>query len=261
MLTKNLHDAPGSAHRSTASACCCARAMRGSSIWYCCGARTRLPALLGNLRVWKASSYSPLVDRCCRNGAGNSRCAEPIMPEHDAQHRDAARVHRCASTSLTVRTWLRVSFVRNTAIICRRFGSVGRASSAATTRSSIIGTSASMCCGETLQVRTSRCGRTSFAGVQPWRSCLDDKPEGLPGKCPLPISSSCAIRIRLRKETLMLNELYLAVLYRPVAGAATGLLSRLLAKSRPEEMRAELADCARCVREAVADSGGLSRAL
>lgn len=38
-------------------------------------ARTRLPALLGNLSVWKASSYSPLVTDV-PNGAGIRR-AEP----------------------------------------------------------------------------------------------------------------------------------------------------------------------------------------
>jgi type IV secretion system protein VirB4 len=47
---------------------------------------------------------------------------------------------------------------------------------------------------------------------------------------------------RLRNETLMLNELYLSVLYRPVAGLATGWLSRALMKSRRDGSRAELAD-------------------
>ncbi len=69
-----------------------------------------------------------------------------------------------------------------------------------------------------------------------------DKPEGTPIKCLFADQLESRYRERLRKETLMLNELYLAVLYRPIAGAAPGLLSRLLAKSRPEEMRAELAD-------------------
>jgi type IV secretion system protein VirB3 len=33
--------------------------------------RTRMPALLGNLRVWKASSYSPLdIELACRGGGG-----------------------------------------------------------------------------------------------------------------------------------------------------------------------------------------------
>lgn len=47
---------------------------------------------------------------------------------------------------------------------------------------------------------------------------------------------------RLRNETLMLNELYLAVLYRPVAGTATGLLSRALVKARRDSRQTELAD-------------------
>jgi type IV secretion system protein VirB4 len=49
-------------------------------------------------------------------------------------------------------------------------------------------------------------------------------------------------RRRLREETLMLNELYLAVLYRPVAGKATGLLSRAIAKAQRDALRAELTD-------------------
>jgi type IV secretion system protein VirB4 len=49
-------------------------------------------------------------------------------------------------------------------------------------------------------------------------------------------------RRRLREETLMLNELYLAVLYRPVAGKATGLLSRAIARTQRDALRAELAD-------------------
>ena len=47
---------------------------------------------------------------------------------------------------------------------------------------------------------------------------------------------------RLREETLMINELYLSVLYRPIAGKATGLLSRAFAKARRDSPRAELAD-------------------
>jgi type IV secretion system protein VirB4 len=69
-----------------------------------------------------------------------------------------------------------------------------------------------------------------------------DKAEGLRDKCPFADQLESRYRDRLRKETLMLNELYLAVLYRPIAGAAPSLLSRLLAKSRQDGMRAELAD-------------------
>jgi type IV secretion system protein VirB4 len=47
---------------------------------------------------------------------------------------------------------------------------------------------------------------------------------------------------RLREQTLMVNELYLSVLYRPVAGMATGWLSRVLAKAQPTAVFAELAD-------------------
>jgi type IV secretion system protein VirB4 len=47
---------------------------------------------------------------------------------------------------------------------------------------------------------------------------------------------------RLCEETLMVNELYLAVLYRPVPGKATGWLSRVLARTRRDAGLAELAD-------------------
>ena len=40
---------------------------------------------------------------------------------------------------------------------------------------------------------------------------------------------------RLSRETLMLNELYLTVLFRPVVGAAPSLLAKLLARSRSED--------------------------
>jgi type IV secretion system protein VirB4 len=49
-------------------------------------------------------------------------------------------------------------------------------------------------------------------------------------------------RRRLSAETLMLNELYVAVLYRPVSGAATGLLARAIAHTQRTAWRAELAD-------------------
>ncbi len=46
----------------------------------------------------------------------------------------------------------------------------------------------------------------------------------------------------LAREVLMVNELYLSVVYRPVAGAAPGLLSRLVARHQPLAYAAELAD-------------------
>ncbi len=47
---------------------------------------------------------------------------------------------------------------------------------------------------------------------------------------------------RLSAEILMVNELYLSVVYRPVAGAAPGLLSRIASKHAPQAHAAELAD-------------------
>lgn len=47
---------------------------------------------------------------------------------------------------------------------------------------------------------------------------------------------------RLAGETLMVNELYLAIVYRPTAGVATGAVARLLSRTRPEESRLELMD-------------------
>jgi type IV secretion system protein VirB4 len=46
---------------------------------------------------------------------------------------------------------------------------------------------------------------------------------------------------RLAGETLMVNELYVALLYRPAAGAAAGALSRLLSRARPSDAQRELA--------------------
>ncbi len=49
-------------------------------------------------------------------------------------------------------------------------------------------------------------------------------------------------RDRLATETLMINELYLTLIYRPVATAATGLIARLVSRTRPDESRLELVD-------------------
>jgi type IV secretion system protein VirB4 len=49
-------------------------------------------------------------------------------------------------------------------------------------------------------------------------------------------------RGRLKTEALMLNELYLAVLYRPVTSVATGVVAQLLSRTQPEAARLELAD-------------------
>jgi len=47
---------------------------------------------------------------------------------------------------------------------------------------------------------------------------------------------------RLVAETLMVNDLYLSVVYRPVAGVATGLAARALTRGRRQESRLELED-------------------
>jgi type IV secretion system protein VirB4 len=49
-------------------------------------------------------------------------------------------------------------------------------------------------------------------------------------------------RQRLGAETLMVNELYLAVLYRPAQGVTSGVISRALAHNRPENSGMELAE-------------------
>jgi type IV secretion system protein VirB4 len=49
-------------------------------------------------------------------------------------------------------------------------------------------------------------------------------------------------REQLSRRRLLVNELYLSLVYRPTAGLATGLASRFLKRTRPEEERLELAD-------------------
>ena len=47
---------------------------------------------------------------------------------------------------------------------------------------------------------------------------------------------------RLATETLMVNELYLALIYRPVTTAATGLVARMVSGMQAESLQLELAD-------------------
>jgi type IV secretion system protein VirB4 len=49
-------------------------------------------------------------------------------------------------------------------------------------------------------------------------------------------------RSRLANETLMINEVYLAVVYRPTAGVATGLVSKVLAKAQRDGRQLVFAD-------------------
>jgi type IV secretion system protein VirB4 len=47
---------------------------------------------------------------------------------------------------------------------------------------------------------------------------------------------------KLARETLMVNELYLATVYRPTAGVASGLIAKCLSRTHREESRLELSD-------------------
>jgi type IV secretion system protein VirB4 len=51
---------------------------------------------------------------------------------------------------------------------------------------------------------------------------------------------------RLSRETLMLNELYLSTVYRPVTGVASGLASRLLTTTRRDSSRQQSAEAIEC---------------
>jgi type IV secretion system protein VirB4 len=55
-------------------------------------------------------------------------------------------------------------------------------------------------------------------------------------------SLAARYRARLARETLMSNELYLALLYRPVVGAATGLLARIMTRRSTAHSALALAD-------------------
>jgi len=49
-------------------------------------------------------------------------------------------------------------------------------------------------------------------------------------------------RQRIAGETLMVNELYLAIVYRPTVGTATTLASKILSRTQPQGSRLELVD-------------------
>jgi len=49
-------------------------------------------------------------------------------------------------------------------------------------------------------------------------------------------------RSRLANETLMINEVYLAVVYRPISGAATNAIAKILARAQRDRSRLDLAD-------------------
>src|ERR1700730_18449969 len=49
-------------------------------------------------------------------------------------------------------------------------------------------------------------------------------------------------RLKLSHQTLMVNELFLSLVYRPTAGVTTGLASRLLKRTQSTGVQLELAD-------------------
>jgi len=68
-------------------------------------------------------------------------------------------------------------------------------------------------------------------------------PGGEPSEnCGFAAQLAAKYRERLSNETLMVNELYLSVVYRPVAGAAPGMLSRLASRHSSKGLLAELVD-------------------
>jgi type IV secretion system protein VirB4 len=70
---------------------------------------------------------------------------------------------------------------------------------------------------------------------------------------------------RLAAETLMVNELYLAVVYRPASGVATGLIARTLARAQPSASRLELEEaldaCAKLSQTIAASLAGYEPSL
>ncbi len=65
-------------------------------------------------------------------------------------------------------------------------------------------------------------------------------------------------RDRLANETLMMNEIYLAVVYRPTSSVATGVASKVLAKMQRGGSRHGLADALDACEKIGADAGGLA---
>ncbi|HVS75540.1 MAG TPA: hypothetical protein VHE11_01310, partial [Steroidobacteraceae bacterium] len=90
------------------------------------------------------------------------------------------------------------------------------------------------------------------AGIALWshiirrREAVCGPPEAMPG---FAAALREKYRRRLAGELLMVNELYLAVLYRPAAGRAAGLLSRAMSRVRPASTRMETADALEACRK------------
>src|SRR6202043_537992 len=70
----------------------------------------------------------------------------------------------------------------------------------------------------------------------------EDTPAQRPSRHPFAGDLLAKYRSRLAKETLMVNEVYLAVVYRPVSGAATGAIAKVLARAQRGRSRLDLTD-------------------
>jgi type IV secretion system protein VirB4 len=81
--------------------------------------------------------------------------------------------------------------------------------------------------------------------VSLWTHVIRRREHAVAALCPPPggFAQKLAARYaaRLADETLMVNELYLAVLLRPSAGLPAGLATRVLTRARPRSAQAELA--------------------
>jgi type IV secretion system protein VirB3 len=79
LLTKNLLTLPLSVPIHGVCALLCARDARFFDLVLLWG-RTRMPALLANLQVWKASSYSPLaLDLCSGRTKRSPSCVDVVV--------------------------------------------------------------------------------------------------------------------------------------------------------------------------------------
>jgi type IV secretion system protein VirB4 len=77
------------------------------------------------------------------------------------------------------------------------------------------------------------------AGISP---TVEETPSQVQSHHPFADALHARYRSRLAKETLMVNEVYLAVVYRPISGAATNAIAKILARAQRGRSRLDLAD-------------------
>jgi type IV secretion system protein VirB4 len=71
---------------------------------------------------------------------------------------------------------------------------------------------------------------------------LEETPSQGQSRHPFADALLARYRSRLAQETLMINEVYLAVVYRPISGAATNAIAKILARAQRDRSRLDLAD-------------------